>query len=67
MELSRKAGRWVRILGVILVAIGILIVARALNQGAEIPINAYIAFAAGITAVIIARRSRGEEAGQGTD
>lgn len=61
MQFTPKIARWMRILGIILVVVGLALMFRAFQADASIPLNAYISLAVGIVAVVLSRRKEGEE------
>lgn len=61
MRFSKKVGRWIRLVGIILIVLGGLIVIQDLRAGVGISMNAYISLVVGGVAVLLARRSREEE------
>ena len=61
MKFTPKIARWMRILGIILVVLGLGLMFRALQGDAPIPLNAWIALAVGIVGVVLSRRKEDEE------
>ena len=60
MKFTPKIARWMRILGIILVVIGLALMFQAFQADASIPLNAWIALAVGIVGVVLSRRKEGE-------
>lgn len=61
MKVSKTGGRWLRILGVLLVVLGALIAIRDLTAGVSINLMAFVALIVGIAGVLLSRRTQDEE------